>query len=96
MKRSDQNVTVTLTLPAEVYERAEQAAIDEQRQLEDMLSELVAEGLDTHKSVRDVLEQVSTQYRMRLASAGKLEQSPEDVMQDLRVLREQIASELYP
>jgi len=90
------SVTVTLTLPEEIYERVAEAATLEQRQLEDLMSELVAEGLDSHQSVRALLEQVSVQYQTRLGQAGKLNQSAEEVLQELRDLREQAARELYP
>jgi hypothetical protein len=96
MSHPARNVTVTLTLPQEIYERVAEAAVLEQRQLEELMGELIAEGLDTHKSVRDLMEQVSAQYRARLAQEGKLDQSAEEVLQELRDLREQVAGELYP
>ena len=96
MSGTDQIVQVTLLLPKDLYERAAQAAAKEQRQLEDLLSALVAEGLDTHTTVRELFERISEQYRTRLAREGKLNQSADDVLQELRTLREQIARELYP
>jgi hypothetical protein len=47
-------------------------------------------------TIRELLEQVSEDYRARLAREGKLEQSSDDVLQELRDLREQIARDLYP
>ncbi len=96
MSATDQTVQVTLTLPKDIYERAAQVAVSEQRQLQDLLSALVTEGLDAHLTVREIFEHVSGQYRARLAQEGKLHQSPDEVLQELRDLREQIASELYP
>jgi hypothetical protein len=96
MSTAEQTVQVTLALPKDVYERVAQAAVDEQRQFNDVLSALVMEGLDAHSSVREVLEHVSAQYRTRMASEGRLDQSPDQVLQELRDLREQIARELYP
>jgi hypothetical protein len=96
MSTTDETVEVTLTLPRGVYERVAHAAACERRQLEELLSTLVAEGLDAHASVRDLLEGVSAQYRARLDREGKLQQSPDEVLQELRELREQIARELYP
>lgn len=96
MSNTDQTVQVTLLLPKDIYERAAQAASKEQRQIEDILSTLIAEGLDAHATVRALFERVSEQYRARLAREGKLHQSSEDVLQELRTLREQIARELYP
>src|SRR5436190_21515162 len=96
MSTSSQTVKVTLTLPKEIFERAKQAAAEEQRQLGELLSRLVTEGLEARASVRQLFEHVSAQYRARLAQEGKLEQSPDEVLQDLRNLREQVASDLYP
>lgn len=96
MSSTDQAVQVTLLLPKDIYERVAQAASQEQRQIEDLLSALIAEGLDAHATVRELFEHVSEQYRGRLAREGKLQQSSEAVLQELRTLREQIARELYP
>ena len=87
---------VTLRLPKDMYERVTQAALMEQRQIEDLLSTLIAEGLEAHATIRELLEHVSEDYRARLAHEGKLQQSSADVLQGLRDLREQIARELYP
>jgi hypothetical protein len=91
-----QTVQVTLRLPKDMYERVTQAALIEQQQVEDLLRTLIAEGLEAHTTVRTLLEHVSEDYRARLAREGKLHQSSEDVLQELRDLREQIARELYP
>ena len=96
MSISEQTVPVTLLLPKELYERVVRAAAYEQRRLEDLLSALVAEGLDTHATAREVLEQVAAHYRARLAHEGRPHPSSGEVLQDLRKLREQIAHDLYP
>ena len=96
MSGSEQTVNVTLRIPKDIYERAAVAAAGEQRKLEDLLSALVAEGLDAHASVRELFQQVSAQYRARLAAEGKLTQSGDDLLKELAELREQIARELYP
>jgi hypothetical protein len=79
-----------------MYERVTQAAFMEQQQVEDLLRTLIAEGLEAHTTIRALLEHVSEDYRARLAREGKLSQSSDDVLQELRDLREQITRELYP
>jgi len=96
MSSSGQTVQVTLRLPKDVYEQITQAAIMEQRQVEDLLGALIAEGLEAHTTIRELLEHVSADYRARLTREGTLHQSSDDVLQGLRDLREQIARELYP
>jgi len=96
MSMTDQTVQVTLQLPQDIYRRVELAAVGEQRQLEDLLGALVAEGLDAHATLRELFENVSAQYRARLKSEGRLDQSADVVLQELRDVREQVAHELYP
>ena len=96
MSSDEQTVQVRLCLPKEIYDRVARAAVEERRQLEDLLNALVAEGLDAHLSVRELFERVSEQYRARLTREGKLEQTGDGVLLELRALREQIARELYP
>ena len=93
---SAQNITITINLPKDVYERASETASQEQRSLEDMLSGLINEGLNVHASLRELFEAVSVQYRARLDKQGRLAESPDTVLQELRQVREQIAHDLYP
>ncbi len=96
MKSTEQVVHVTVKLPKEIYDRVAHAAAGEQQPLEDLLSVLVVEGLDAHATVRELLEHVSAQYRDRLTREGTVNQSADEVLQELRAVREQIAGELYP
>lgn len=96
MSIADRTVQVTLTLPEEVYQRVAQEADREQRQLGELLAALVAEGLDAHATARELFERVSEQYQARIAREGQPGQSSEEILQELRQLREQVARELYP
>ena len=96
MSGPGRTVQVTLNLPKDIYERVARAVVEERRRLEDLLNALVAEGLDAHATVRELFECVSEQYRARLTGEGKLDQSADGVLQELRTLREQIVRELYP
>jgi hypothetical protein len=96
MSSIGQTVQVTLQLPKDMYERVTQAALIERQQVEDLLRTLIAEGLEAHTTtLRELLAHVSEDYRARLEREGKLHQSSNDVLQELRDLREQIARELY-
>ncbi len=87
---------VTLRLPEEVYRRIEHAARHEHRQLDEFLSTLVADGLEAHATTRELFEKASVQYRARLDTDSKRSQSSDEVLQELRNLREEVAGELYP
>ena len=94
MSSGDQTVEVTLRLSKDRYEQIRQAARMEHRPVEDLLDSLIIEGLDSHTSTREILEQVSQDYRARLAREGKLSQSADAVRQELSDLREQTARDL--
>jgi hypothetical protein len=96
MSTRSRNVKVTLMLPRDLYERAEQAAAGEKQQLTELLSRLVAEGLEARASARDLFEHASALNRARLAQEGKLDQSPEEILEQLRGVRDQVTRELYP
>ena len=96
MVSTSQTVQVILQLPSGTYERVSQAASKEQRQIGDFLNALVAEGLEAHMTIRELLEHVSEDYRGRLRREGKLDQPSDAVQQELRALREQVAHDLYP
>lgn len=96
MGRSDQTVQVTVRLSKDSYEQVKQAAHAEKCPVEDLLGRVIAQGLQAHMTLRDILDHVSQDYRARLAREGKLSQSAETVRQELRALREQIARDLYP
>jgi hypothetical protein len=95
MIEANSSVQVTLSLSKGTYERLEQAAFAIQKRPEDLLNSLVTEGLDTQSRISEILERISTEYRNRLSKEGKLDQSSEGIIQELRDVREQIAYELY-
>ncbi len=96
MSGSDQTVQVTVRLSKDSYEQVKQAAHAEKCPVEDLLGRLIAQGLEAHMTLRDILDHVSQNYRARLDREGKLSQSAETVRQELHTLREQIARDLYP
>ena len=51
---------------------------------------LVAEGQEAHTGTRDIFER----YRTRMTH--EVEASSDEVMDDLRTIREQVVHELYP
>ena len=91
-----QTIAVTLPLLHDVYNLVSQAAASEGRSFEDLLGRLVIEGLDARASTREIMERVSVEYQARVSGEGKSQQSADEVLQELRELREQIARELYP
>jgi len=95
MPSTDQTVQVTLHLPKVLYQQASATAEGEQQQVEDLLSQLMIQTLQNLGSYQ-LWQSVSNQYRARLAQENRLDQSPHEILSQLRTIREEIAHELYP
>jgi hypothetical protein len=96
MNANSETADVTLKLPRSVYETAMELARATAQPITDLLSSVVTDGLAIPDSPREGFERVSASYRARPAREGKLDQSPEEVLQELRELREQVVRDLYP
>ena len=94
--RAAETVQVVVELPADLYRMVGEAAATEHRPTGEVISNLVAEGFESRQTTRELLEKVSESYRQLLSASGKLNQTPEEVLSELRELREQVAVELYP
>ncbi|WP_448571262.1 hypothetical protein [Trichothermofontia sp.] len=68
----------------------------EDRDLDEFLQALIVESLDNHLSTRQIFAAIAKSYQGRLQEEGKRGQWREEVLRDLRELREQVADELYP
>jgi hypothetical protein len=84
---------VTLRLSRKTLERAGDIAAREKRGIQDVLANLVDEGLTSHLSIKELLDRASESYRSRLESEGKLHQTADEVLSELSDLRERLASE---
>jgi len=67
MNVNGQTITVTLQVPRDVYDRASRTAIHERRPLEDLLSRLVAEGLNVHGTLREVAQITDLPFKVLTA-----------------------------
>jgi hypothetical protein len=95
MSSVDSTVTITLQIPEAVYQHATETAAHEQQGVEELLNRLILEGLNSYTTVRSILEVVSRHYRERLQQENRLNQSDDEILQDLRNIRAQVADELY-
>ncbi len=90
------SVTIEVRLRRDQYDQVEAQALKEHRALSEVIPDLLSAELRRRLKARRLFEQVSDSYRARLAAEGKLAQTPEEVLEELRVQRERIANELYP
>jgi uncharacterized protein YpuA (DUF1002 family) len=88
-------VTTTIELPSELLDRAVDTARREKRPLEALLPDLIQAGLDSHDDIRQIWERVSASYRQRVGEA-ELNKPADQVLEELRDLRDRMAHALYP
>src|SRR5438045_3528893 len=96
MASQSDSVTIELELPRAEYERVEAQARKEKRSVSQVIPLLLESELRRREKARRMLEEASESYREHLASEGKLDQSPEEVLAELRQLRDEVAHELFP
>jgi len=96
MPVAEEQVSITLTLPRSVVDRVGELAKQKHASLDDQFGLLVANGLQAELSVGERLKRLSDVYRARLDREGRLNQTAEEVMDELRRIREQVADELHP
>ena len=95
MSTTSSTIQVTIELPKAMYERAIQTAGDRQCPLETLLTGLIDEGLQTYDA-ENLWSKISESYRDRLSQSGQLNQTTDEVLADLAVIRDQVADEFYP
>jgi hypothetical protein len=95
-ENTEERIPVTLSLPKPVLDRVSALARHKHSTVELELQQLVENGILSSLSVRERLEALSDSYRERLSQEGRLNQSAEEVMEELRRIREQVADELHP
>ena len=89
-------VNVVMSLSQTTYDQIQKMAIANHQKTEELLTNLIMEGLDAQSTTRQILERISKEYRDCLSKEGTLDQSSEKTIQSLRELRENIVNELYP
>jgi hypothetical protein len=94
MNTSSSTVHITLELPKEVYDQAIQIAGERHCPVEALLADIIDEGLQAHDA-EQLWGKMAEAYRDRLSQSGKLNQSTEEVLEDLAAIREQVANEFY-
>lgn len=92
----EERVAVTVSVPKDILDRIEELATERKTTRDREVESLLRIGLKTRSRIRESFDRLSESYRARLAREGKLNQTFEEVMEELRKVREQVANELYP
>jgi hypothetical protein len=96
MESSTDSVSIVVELPSEDYARLAAHARDERATVSQIIPSLLSSALRRQKKAKDLFAQASRSYRTRLAKEGKLGQTLDEMMGDLREIREEVAEELFP
>src|SRR5437667_12068148 len=88
-------IDVNVRLPRETYEEVCQAASKEKRSVDDELAMLVESGLKAERSYQELFDELAKEYRARMHREGKSDQTKEEVLAELRALRQKVADEFY-
>src|SRR5258708_39755373 len=92
----EDNVRVTLTLSRRLMEQLDELAESRKSTRERELQWMIEDRVRRQLEVREHFERLSEMYRARLDREERLNQSEEEIMEDLRRIREQVANELHP
>lgn len=90
--------TVVLEVPIsqKTYEDLSEIASGGSRSPEEVARDLIETELSRQARIAERFDRLSDSYRARLAREGKLNRTPEEVLEELRQIREQVANEKYP
>jgi hypothetical protein len=96
MPTIEESESITLTLPRSLIIKLDELA-NSMRTTRDLeVQALIEDRIRREKEGREAFERLSEMYRGRMEREGKANQTSEEIMEELRQLREEVANELYP
>ena|SRR5258706_7809966 len=96
MPTLEEQVPITLSVPRSIAERVSESARLANRSVEQEAEALLERGLSTRESVRASAELAYQNYREHLEATGQKEPTADEMMEQMRRIREEIANELDP
>lgn len=96
MASETDSITIQIELPPDEYRRIEAQARQDHLSVSQLSPELVSSELRRREKARRQMAEASRSYRARLTKAGKLAQTPGEIFAELRTVRKEVASELFP
>ncbi len=93
---NEATVSLTMTLPKSLVDQIESRAHKWNDSLDHKIEDLLLKGIEADLTTEERFSRLSDMYRARLAREGKLDQTFDEVMEELARVREEIANELYP
>ena len=96
MPATEDRVFLTVSVPKSIVDRINQAAEHSSRTVDDEVAWLVESGLESEMTWEEQLEKVRNAYRERYESTGRPVPTTEELWEQMRRIREEVANELYP
>lgn len=96
MPAIDEMECVTLQLPRDMVERLRQSAKESHRPVEREAQALIERGLTVRDRLKRSADRAHTAYQDHLTRTGNTEPTAEELMEQMRRIREEVADELYP
>ena len=96
MPIAEDQVPITLSVPRSVAERVGESARLANRSVEREAEALMERGLTTRESVRASADRAYEAYKDHLKRIGQKEPTADELMEQMRRIREEIANELDP
>jgi hypothetical protein len=96
MPAVEENVKVTVELPRSTLERVSERANSARRSLDREIGVLLEQELHGRERLRQSLESARAAYQADLARSGTPWPSTDELWEQMRRIREEVANELYP
>ncbi len=96
MPVAEEQVSITLTLPRSVVERVRKSAEKSHRSVEQEATVLLQTGISKGAALRESLERARSAYDAEIKRAGKSRPTTEELWEQMRRIREEVANGFYP
>ena len=96
MPRVDDLIAVTVKLPRSIVERVDRRVAEHHSTREHQVAKLVESGLDAEMTWQERFDRLKTMHRERMQREGKLDQTEDEIWEELQRIRDQVANEYYP
>src|SRR5437899_2444000 len=92
----DDRATITVSLPRSMMDELNERASSGRRSLEAEVTHIIERYLRRRQEVQEALERARTAYEAELARTGQRRPTSDELWEQMRRIREEVANELYP
>jgi hypothetical protein len=92
----EEQITITMSFPKSILEQIGASADRDNHTVEDEIRSLVGLALAIDGDVEELAEQAEHDYAAHLAATGRTRPTTDEMWEQMRRVREEVADELYP